>query len=85
MSGSSGFHVKHLPLLLPLLLLDDTSESHSFMKQKEDEGPSLPPSPLVLGRDPQVEEQLHHMQEKLRLKDTEVEDTETSLSALCFY
>lgn len=71
----SGFHVIHLPLLLLLLLPDDTSESHSFMMQKEEEEPPLPPSPLVLSRDPQVEEQLRHMQEKLRLKDAEVADT----------
>lgn len=45
------------------------------MAQKEEEEPPAPPSPslLVMSKDSQVEEQLHHMQEKLRLKDAEVE------------
>lgn len=62
-------------------LRDDTSESQSFMKQKEEEEPHPPPSPLVLSRDPQVEEQLHHMQEKLRLKDAECEELQSELQS----
>lgn len=41
------------------------------------------PSPLMPIWDPQVEEQLHRVQEKLRLRDAEVdEDTERSFNLL---
>lgn len=52
--------------------LDDNNESQDFMMQKRPPSEEVEPQ-VTARRDSQVEEQLRHTQEKLRLKEREVE------------
>lgn len=52
--------------------LDDNNESQDFMMQKRPPSEEAEPQ-VTVRRDSQVEEQLRHTQEKLRLKEREVE------------
>lgn len=52
--------------------LDDNNESQDFMMQKRPPSEEAEPQ-VTVRRDSQVEEQLRHTQEKLQLKEREVE------------
>ncbi|XP_042347404.1 TRAF3-interacting JNK-activating modulator isoform X2 [Plectropomus leopardus] len=62
-------------------LRDGSNESQDFMMQGHLTSEEAEPQ-LTVRRDPQVEEQLRHTQEKLRLKERECEELQTELQAM---